>query len=744
MRTLQIKKTIAYGCCGFSLLLGGVLSSLPSALAQAPALAPRASGSGGVAVDAKALELIRQAQERLDDADALLSLTQDGALLYSRDKLKLTGYQYCNQAVALAEQGEFRLSIRAASKALHLAQVGNDAQLLARALRDLAIAYSYSGQLEKAEQFAQQALQGEAGKDEQVAGPAYKVLGDVETRKAHYDGAVRHYEAALKSASPRYQPLVQASLVNALIELGQLERAAALLEKLTLPKDAVDLVLQARRMRAKLLLAQGQAAQARDIYQELTSQRAGPDSAYFRLWAWEGVSRSEAALGNMKASAEALSQALQDVDRVRSRFRSDEFKMGLFSDVQSLFEQAVVRYAALGDAEKAFEISEHSRSRALLDAVRGRHALPTAMQQVQGLENLRKVLAADERIVEFHSAANELWIWIVSTQGLQQHRIAISREDLAKVVEAFRSSITKGQASAVTIAEQLGSLLIEPLNLPSQGRLVVVPHGPLHYLPFQALRINGKYLIEQQAMSVAPSASIAASLAASPTRLSSSLVAFGNPRIGDEYDLPGAEREVQQISPLFKQQKVYLGAQATKTTFEQMAGNAPLVHVAAHAQADLVDPLYSRILLANENGQQRFLESHEILKLSLQKTALVTLSACESGLGKVAQGDEVLGFPRSFLSAGSSALIASLWPVADEATPILMTTLYQQLTQGADLQKAMQAGQLAVLAQPRMAHPFFWAPFNLMGNWRIVLDPSVSTASDASMSPAALQLAHKE
>ncbi|MNR14035.1 CHAT domain protein [compost metagenome] len=126
-------------------------------------------------------------------------------------------------------------------------------------------------------------------------------------------------------------------------------------------------------------------------------------------------------------------------------------------------------------------------------------------------------------------------------------------------------------------------------------------------------------------------------------------------------------------------------------------------------------------MLANEGGQRSFLEVSELSGMNLSNTALVTLSACESGLGRVDRGDEVQGFPRGFLMAGSSALIASLWPVSDNAAELLMRTLYSQLARGTDLQRAMQAGQLAVLHQPRTAHPFFWAPFNLIGNWRLTV-----------------------
>ena len=206
------------------------------------------------------------------------------------------------------------------------------------------------------------------------------------------------------------------------------------------------------------------------------------------------------------------------------------------------------------------------------------------------------------------------------------------------------------------------------------------------------------------------------------------LTAFGNPRIEDKYDLPGAESEVKTLAGLFPRNDVYMGTAATKTQFREAAARTPLMHVAAHAEADQVDPLYSRILLANEGGKQNFLEAHEIIGMPMQRTALVTLSACESGLGRIAQGDEVLGFTRSFLAAGTSSLIASLWPVSDDATAILMSTLYAELAKGRDIQQAMQAGQLAVLREPKMAHPFFWAPFNLIGNWRLTIGAPMAGA----------------
>lgn len=661
-----------------------------------------------------------QEQKRLADTDTLLSLTSDGALLYAQDAVKLDALQYCSQAVALAEAGEFRQSVRAASKVLHLAGAKGDDNLQALARRDLALVYSYSGQLDKAVEFARQALGFAATDPKAIAGPAHKVIGDVRMRRADVTGAILSYEEALRNSSERYAPLVRASLANALIDAGQVERARRLLSEIDPQKNGA-LRAQIDRTEARLLLAEHQPAQARARYEALARRSYGPDSAYFQLWAWDGVAQSAQAQGDTAGALAATEHALDGVDAARSRFRSEEFKIGLFSDLQAVFERAIELHLAAGDARRAFDVSERSRSRALLDAVRGRAALAPDHAGTLGLDRLQAILRPDERVVEFHALPDMLQVWVIGPASFESRQYPVKRDELTELVEIFRNAIVRGRRTAITNADKLGAALIQPLGLAAGQRLIVVPHGPLHYLPFQALRVDGQYLIERHPIAVAPSASIAARLASENQPARGALTAFGNPRIDDQHELPGAQAEVSQLARLFPVHALYTGVQATKTRFRAAIGNAPLVHVAAHAQADEVDPLYSRILLANEDGRQNFLEAHEVLDMKLPGTALITLSACESGLGRVASGDEVLGFPRAFLSAGSSALIASLWPVSDDSTSMLMGTLYGALAKGRTAQQAMQEGQLAVMRQPKMAHPFFWAPFNLMGNWRLTV-----------------------
>lgn len=695
-----------------------------------PALLAAAALAGAAPARAQASDvdasLVRLNDAKLQDTDTILGFAAEGAALYAKEPVKLSGYQYCSQSVSLAEAGEFRQSLRSAAKALHLARDTSDDNLVALATRDLAIVMSYAGELDKAEAFAREALKHQAKDPAVVVGPALKTIGDVQARRKDYAAAIASYDAAAAASSERFRPLVQASLANALVEAGELARARAVLEGVKLPQDNAALAPQLERTRARLLLAEGKPRESLAAYQALAARAGGYDAAYQRAWALEGVSNAQLALGERAAATEALDKALQGLDDVRARFRSEEVKTGLFSDLQGLFERAIGLALDQGDARRALDLSERSRARAFLDEVRGRAPVAGASLATVGVAQLQALLAPDERLLQFHALPDRLAAWVVSHDALRVVVLPLARDAVAKDVDEFRQAVTRGKGTAPQIAARLGAELIAPLRLTGQERLVVVPHGPLHYLPFQAMRVDGAWLVERHRVSVVPSMSIAAQLLARKPVVPARLLAFGNPKIAPKYDLPGADREVAEIARLFKASAVFTGADATRARFEQAAPAARIVHVAAHAEADLADPLHSRILLAGEAGPDgadpRFLDAADILRLDLSGVSLVTLSACESGLGRIASGDEVLGFPRSFLAAGTDALIASLWPVNDDATSLLMATAYARLTAGDDVQTAMQAAQLAVLRQPRFAHPFFWAPFNLIGNWRLALE----------------------
>ncbi len=695
------------------------IAAMPWLLLVCMPLAVHAQG----AAPADDLAAVTKALSRMQDTDTALALSADGAALYDAEPVKLDGYAYCSQSVALAEKGEFRASVQAASKAMHVALETGNEDLLAKSYRDLAIVFNYAGQTERAEQFAQLALDKQAKDPAQVQGPVYKVMGDVRVRQQRYAEAVAAYEQAVANSSPRYLPLARASLINARVLAGDTERAQAELDALAEP-DTPEMRFQLDRTRARLLLAQDKPADALALYRHLAETPVPGDEGNYRMWALNGIADSQFALGDAQAATQSYDQAITAFDGVRARFRSDEFKMGLFSDFQDVFDRAVALHADAGDAEGAFDISERSRARALLDAVAGRAG---ADGQIAApplpLAQLRTQLRPDERIVAYHALPDRLLAWVVSSDGVRMTTIDLKRSDLERLVEAWRSAIISLNPGAVNAGASVARLLLEPLQLPAGQPLVFVPHGPLHYLPFQALRVDDQYLVQRNPLSVAPSASIALRLAARGST-SPRMLAFGNPLVSPAVadPLPHAEQEVRAITALFPRPETYFLQDATRARFVEQAPKARLVHVASHARVDLADPMHSEILFADIGGKTNFLEARDVIGLDLHDVALVTLSACESGLGKVGNGDEALGFTRAFLSSGVSSLVASLWPVPDRETEKLMQTLYGQLRDGQSAQRALQAGQQAVIANPATSHPFYWAAFNLVGDWRLTVE----------------------
>ncbi|MDB5948455.1 MAG: hypothetical protein JWR65_310 [Massilia sp.] len=680
-----------------------------------------ASGQDGGAPAAPGV--FEAARVRLQDAETQRTLTDEGRLLYQKDRIKLDGFQYCGQAVALAERGEFRQSIQAASKALVIGQQQDKASLVAAAKRDLAITYSYAGDLKRAEEYARAALEGAEGAKPAIAGPALKTLGDVAVRAGNYAEAIEHYRKAETAASDKFRPLVAISLANAYVASGQLEQARSQYRQLGQPIAALAAAYQ--RGLANLSLAEGNYPAALAGFTAVVNDAGGSDAAYHRLWGQEGIGRTLVLMNDKAGARKAYLAAVRSSEAMRSRFRSEEFKSGLFGDVQQIFDRAIALSMAAGEVEAAWALSEQSRSRALLDVVRDRvatsaSATPLDSGPLAG-PALRGVLLPGEAIVQFHTLDDYVVAWVARSSGVRGYRIERSRKDLSNEVDAFRQAVFSRKPVARALGERLHAWLLAPLQLAAGEQLLIVPHDSLHYLPFQALYDAGTkaYLIERHALAFAPSASVAFQLVKRGAIRSGPLVAFGNPGTDEKFALPDAEREVKLIGALFAEPSIFIKADATKRRFRDSAALAGILHVAAHAEVDVIDPLQSRILLAPEGDDLGFLEAREVYGLNLDKVSLVTLSACESGLGRIARGDEIMGFTRSFLAAGASGLLVSLWPVADDSTELLMTTLYGELAKGKPAALAMQAAQLTVMRRAKFAHPFFWAPFDLVGDWRM-------------------------
>jgi CHAT domain-containing protein len=164
----------------------------------------------------------------------------------------------------------------------------------------------------------------------------------------------------------------------------------------------------------------------------------------------------------------------------------------------------------------------------------------------------------------------------------------------------------------------------------------------------------------------------------------------GNPDLGAELALPWAEREARMVGQRQKDATVLVRADATEAQVKKLLQTAGVVHLATHGELSEDDPLSSAMLLVPGGGEDGRLEVREVFGLDMH-ARLVVLSACETGLGKLSRGDELVGLQRAFLYAGTPAVVTTLWKVDDKATFELVRSFYAHLESTGPVEALRQA-----------------------------------------------------
>jgi CHAT domain-containing protein/uncharacterized protein HemY len=321
------------------------------------------------------------------------------------------------------------------------------------------------------------------------------------------------------------------------------------------------------------------------------------------------------------------------------------------------------------------------------------------------------------------------------------HRIHIDKAKLADLCELFRGRLAHRDLTCTEPARKLYELLLGPAaaDLQSKSNLVILPDGVLWELPFQALQsAPDRFLIEDHTISYAPSLTALREMSklirgkrAIDDR--ASLLALANPVIrpddqihikeafmGVKLDpLPQAEAQVRMIEKLYgpARSKVYVGANATEDVLKAQAGSCHILHLAGHGIVNNSSPMYSQIILsrADDSEDDGILEAWEIMNLDL-KADLAVLSACDSARGRVRSGEGIIGLSWAFFVAGCPATVVSQWSVDADSTTDLMVEFHRNLVTGKNKAEALRQAELKLLKSRNYSHPFYWAPFVVMGD----------------------------
>jgi CHAT domain-containing protein len=237
-----------------------------------------------------------------------------------------------------------------------------------------------------------------------------------------------------------------------------------------------------------------------------------------------------------------------------------------------------------------------------------------------------------------------------------------------------------------------------------QGKhLVFVPHENLHHLPLHALFDGSQYLIDAFTVSYAPSASIYALCRQQQVNTTGGSLILGVP----DALAPLIGEEVEAVAATLPESELFLGEAAGHRLLRQQGPSSRVIHIATHGRFRADNPMFSAIRLGDG-----YLTLYDLNRFRLP-VELVTLSGCSTGLNVVARGDELLGLVRGMLHAGARSLLMSLWDVQDRSTTELMTSFYTRFRAGGNAASALQGAMQELRA--RQPHPYYWAPFVLIG-----------------------------
>lgn len=444
---------------------------------------------------------------------------------------------------------------------------------------------------------------------------------------------------------------------------------------------------------------------------------------------------------------ERLTEALSYVERSRARALvdllgadarmltpRDDFEAGLLVKLERLRRELNWFYSQLNRPNAGDSAARSGEIDALHDAARHHEAaMQTIVRQLQqrsdgathtggelDLPALQTQLGADTALIEYLAIDDALLAFVVTDSAVTWIDLPCTQADVQSVLDQLDFQMGAVRHAGVRLLRhlpallarvqrplaQLYDLLLAPvIALVGDRRLVVVPYQRLHYVPFHALYDGEHYVVETREVSIAPSATLLQRCLAAPVHSPQRALLVGLP---DEY-APRVADEVAALAPLFVQSTTLIGAEATRQHLQQHAPAADLIHIACHGRFRSDNPFFSALHLAD--GWMFVRDAYE---LQLQAT-LVTLSACETGLSALAPGDDLVGLARGFLLAGAPALLVSLWVVDDAATAAMMTFFYRALLGGMRPAAALRHAQRTLLITH--PHPFFWAPFTLIGRW---------------------------
>jgi CHAT domain-containing protein/tetratricopeptide (TPR) repeat protein len=358
---------------------------------------------------------------------------------------------------------------------------------------------------------------------------------------------------------------------------------------------------------------------------------------------------------------------------------------------------------------------------------------------------IQALLDPDVELLEYYTTRDKTYAWLVSRENIRVYEIGVTDKELREKVDRLllpnisnrprkaepmivyvdKDEKETGEAEREenrkrfqTVLKELYEAIVAPAEKDIHAKnLIVVPHGVLHKVPFGALTDGTRYFAEKHTISMLPSAGVLEHVVKKRKEAKGRALVLANPKT-DHIPLGYAEAEGKMLETLFPDREAYYRESATETKAKLRSSDFNVIHFATHGEFNERQPMQSGLLLTRDDENDGYLQVHEVFAMDLKNASLVTLSACETALSKVQGGDDLVGLSRGFIYAGTPSILATLWKVDDASTARLMEIFYRNWKSGMSKAEALRRAQEAVRGMKGYEHPFYWAPFIMIGDWK--------------------------
>lgn len=565
--------------------------------------------------------------------------------------------------------------------------------------------------------------------------------------------ALRIDRPLLVSRSYGYVGAAYASLKMYAEALDSVTRAFEVGRGMPDSQARAEIMANASQQSGDILRQSGECGKALEAYDRSLRLYDELSVPYYTYSARKGKFLCFMAAHDDRAAGEELRTVLSLFERYRSKITAESQRNSFFDKQQDIYDLAILYgFERMHDPVMAFEYSEESRARSLLELLRrGAQALHEGGAPDVGLSantrpltlgEIRDSLPEDAQVLQYAVLEDRLLIWVVTKTDVRVSETSVGTRELAEKVRAYLAAASAppagGDSGLAASAAELYRLLIAPAEpfLDRAKFLCIVPDKVLHYLPFAALvsPATDRFLIEDFNLGLASSSSVfvaeSATCVERPATADERLVSIGEPSFNRAAfpslpALPSAAREAEAVSRFYSTRHVLLRGDATERSVKAELQAADVAHFATHYLPDESSEMLSGFPLAPEHGdtnagegQDGFLQAYEIYKLHLPHTRLVVLSACQTGIEQQYGGEGAIGAARPFLVAGVPSVVASLWPIDTEASAELMVNFHRHRRRDAlPAAEALRRAQIEMARGPdaHYRHPFYWAAFVVIG-----------------------------